>query len=289
MKKSILLIVASVILFAACSVYAEEAPRFSTFGEAVNATIEYTVSGEGYAVALIEKDGRFFRVIASMDEAGKELYEAFLNARDPETMSFPDDEWASVFDHVLTLPVEKTEELMIIPFTQEELDAMAGKTIADVMSEPWEMGMMHYPEEADANGDVIFPMVKGFCKYDLVINESFEEYQERRARDHYDPVTVMSLKNYEDLTVRCMKYAGLSDNTTNLCYLADGTRAAVDEPFFENYDLMTEIADILAPLWENGEPDRETKEAMIAELTEEHPEAAEMIREIVESYHSGDD
>ena len=288
MKKICLLIIVSVILFAVCSVYAEEAPLFSTFGEAVNA-VEYTVSGEGYAVALIEKDGRFFRVIASLDETGKELYEAFLNASGPETMSFPADEWDSVFDHVMTLPVEKTEELTIVPFTQEELDAMAGKTIADVMSEPWEMGMMNYPEEADANGDVVFPMVKGFCKYDLVINESFEEYQERRSRDHYDPVTVLSLKNYEDLTVRYMKYAGLSGNTTNLLYLADGTRAAVDEPVFENYDLMTEIADILAPLWENGEPDPETKEAMIAELTEEHPEAADMIREIVDSYYRSDD
>ena len=47
---------------------------------------------------------------------------------------------------------------------------------------------------------------------------------------------------------------------------------------------MTEITDILAAAWENGEPDQETKEAMIAKLTEEHPEAAEMIRQIVEGF-----
>ena len=41
---------------------------------------------------------------------------------------------------------------------------------------------------------------------------------------------------------------------------------------------------ILAAAWENGEPDQETKEAMIAKLTEEHPEAAEMIRQIVEGF-----
>ena len=41
----------------------------------------------------------------------------------------------------------------------------------------------------------------------------------------------------------------------------------------------------MAAVWVNGEPDPETKEAMIAELTEEHPEAADMIRQIVESFH----
>ena len=47
---------------------------------------------------------------------------------------------------------------------------------------------------------------------------------------------------------------------------------------------MVEVTDILAAVWGNGEPDQETKEAMITKLTEEHPEAAEMIRQIVESF-----
>ena len=184
----------------------------------------------------------------------------------------------------MTLPVQYTEELTVIPLTQEDLDAMAGKTIAEVMSEPWELGMMNYPEHAEENGDVVFPMVKGFCEYELVINESFEVYQERRTHDHYDPVTTMSLQNYGDLTVRYVRYSGLSDNMLFLSYQADGTWIGMAEPAFVNYDLMTEITDILAAAWESGEPDQETKEAMIAKLTEEHPEAAEMIRQIVEGF-----
>ncbi len=74
-----------------------------------------------------------------------------------------------------------------------------------------------------------------------------------------------------------------------LRYQAEGTRAAMDEPVFENYDLMIEIADILAAVWENGEPDQETKEALIAKLTEEHPEAADMIRQMVESFRNSYD
>jgi len=266
--------------------------HFASFEEAVNAamkTVEegdssYCISSEGYCIALIRQEGRFFRVVTFFDEHANELYSAFIEANEPEKEKFAEDEYRTLNDYLMTLPVQYTEELTVVPLSQEELNAMAGKTIAEVMSEPWEMGMMNYPEDAEENGDVIFPMVKGFCKYELAINEPFEVYKERRANDPYDPVTIMSLRNYEDLTVKYVRYSGLSDNMLYLRYQADGTRAEVAEPTFENNDLMIEITDILAAAWENGEPDQETKEAMIAKLTEEHPEAADMIREIVESY-----
>ena len=297
MKKIHLLILTVILLFTACSVYAEEPPLFSTFGEAVNAAMEtvgegespYCISSEGYCIALIKRDGHFFRAVTFFDEHGYELYSAFIEANEPEKDKFAENEYRTLEEYLMTLPVQYTEELTVVPLTQEELDTMIGKTIAEVMSEPWEMGMMNYPEDAEANGDVIFPMVKGFCEYELVINEPFEVYQERRTRDHNDPVTVMSLKNYEDLTVRYVRYSGLSDNMLLLHYQADGTRADVAEPAFENYDLMVEVTDILAAVWGNGEPDQETKEDMITKLTEEHPEAADMIRQIVESYRSSYD
>jgi len=271
--------------------------HFATFGEAVNEAMEtadegtapYCISSEGYGVALVKRDGRFFRAVTFFDEHANELYSAFQDASAPEEGKFAEDKYGTMEEYLMTLPVQYTEELTVVPLTQEDLDAMAGKTIAEVMSEPWEMGMTNYPENADENGDVVFPMVKGFCKYELVINEPFEVYQERRANDPYDPVTIMSLQNYEDLTVRYVRYSGISDNVLLLRYQADGTRAAMDEPVFENYDLMIEITDILAAAWENGEPDQATKEAMIEKLTAEHPEVAEMIRQIVESYRSSYD
>jgi len=45
-----------------------------------------------------------------------------------------------------------------------------------------------------------------------------------------------------------------------------------------------EIADYLAAAWESTEPDLETKEALIAELTKLYPQAEEMIRQMVESF-----
>ena len=306
MKQIMIVLLAAAVLFSMMpmsegfSALAEEKDpfHFATFGEARNAAMMTVgeenardcVSGEeGYCVALIKQDGRFFRAVTFFDEHANELYSAFLDASSLEQKKFAFDEFRAVEEYLMTLPVQYTEELTVIPLTQEDLDAMAGKTIAEVMSEPWELGMMNYPEHAEENGDVVFPMVKGFCEYELVINEPFEVYQERRTHDHYDPVTTMSLQNYGDLTVRYVRYSGLSDNMLFLSYQADGTWIGMAEPAFVNYDLMTEITDILAAAWENGEPDQETKEAMIAKLTEEHPEAAEMIRQIVESYRSSYD
>ena len=291
MKKIILLVLAAMILSAACCACAEDPFHFATFSDALSAVRagdggKLTVSGEDCAVAEFEKDGRVFRAVAFFDDRAKELRDAFVPTIALENRNFPNDEYRALEEYVLTLPVQYTEELNVIPFSQEELDAMVGKTIEEIMSEPWEMGMMHYPDDAEAGKDIIFPMVKGFCEYELVINEPFEVYQERRARDHYDPVTMMSLRNYLNLTVKCVRYSGISSNTLDLRYHADGTWTPETEPEDVNEDLVLEIADLLDASWENTVPDRAAREAMIVKLTEKHPEDAEIIRLIVESFES---
>ena len=296
MKKLISVLVLVTVLFSAAAL-AEDLQggadpfRFTEFSDAActsdgHNNVFTVISGEGYAAALIEKDGRYYRVFADFDERAKELYTVVHNMEVTEAGVYPTEEWARFQQYVMTLPVQRTEELTIVPFSQEELDAMVGKTITEVMSEPWDMGMMHYPENPEAGKDIVFPMVKGFCEYELVINEPFEVYQECQARDHFDPVTMLSLRNYEDLTVRSVKYTGISWNTLEQRYLADGTRANASEQEPVDWDLMVEIAGTLVAAWENGEPDREMKEAMIEKLTGEHPEAGEMIRQIVRSYHN---
>lgn len=258
---------------------------FETFSDAMVSMDEgdaYTV-WDGYAVAAVQRDGRVFRVVAALDERAEELYAVSLEDEDESHSST-----LALYNYVKALPVQYTEELSVVPFTQEELDAMAGKTIEDVMSEPWELGMCYYPDDAEAGKDVVFPMVKGFCEYELVINEPFEVYQERRAADRYDPVTAMSLRNYLDLTVKCVRYTGYSPfNALDLRFRADGTvnRDTIPEPEGYDYDLMVKIADYLADTWANAEPDQAEKEAIITQLTEEHPESENMIRQIVESFH----
>ena len=261
--------------------------HFSTFHEVLDASNrEYMICSE-YAAAPIEQDGRYFRAVSFLDEHAKELYTAYTKAWETEDGEGAREAGLALDEYIYQLPVQYTEELFIEPLSREELDTMAGSTIEEVMSEPWELKMRGYPEDAGAGKDVVFQMVKGFCNYELVINEPYEVYAERRAADRYDPVTVMSLKNYLDLTVKCVNYTGISHNTLDLQYQPDGTFEPDTEPIPEDYDydLMVEIADQLAAVWEDGEPDQETKEAMIVKLTEEHPEAADMIRQIVESFH----
>lgn len=292
MKKIILLVLAAVILFAACNACAENPFHFATFDDALSVIYagggggKVTVSGEDHAVVEFEKDGHVFRAVAFFDDRAKELRDAFVATLLLENGDFPNDEYRALEEYVRTLPVQYTEELNVVPYSQEELDAMAGKTIEEIMSEPWEMGMMNYPDDAAPGKDIIFPMVKGFCEYELVINEPFEVYQERRDRDHYDPVTMMSLRNYLDLTVKCVRYSGISSNTLDLHHHADGTWTPETDPEDVNEGLILEIADILDAAWENTEPDRAAREAMIEKLTEEHPEDAEIIRLIVESFES---
>ena len=293
MKKLTAILVMITILFTA-SAFADDLSAatdpfgFATFADAVKATGgEYIIDSKGYAGAVIEKDGRLFRIIAFFDERAEELYAAYNDAWEQEDVSVLDAATQALSEYIMTMPVQNTEELTARPLMQEELDAMAGKTIGEVMAEPWEMQMRNYPEDAEAGKDVVFPMVKGYFNYELVISEPFEVYQERRAADRYDPVTEMSLQNYLDLTVQSVKYTGVSSRALDLRYQADGTfiQETETEPEGYEYDVMLEIADILAAAWENGEPDQETKEALIAELTEKYPKSADMIRQMVESFH----
>ena len=232
MKKMILVLAVVIVLFSA-AVLAEDLSdpfRFATFGEAVEAANETAEEGDspygsdskGYCVALIERDGRFFRSVAFLDDYGKELYAAYLDASE-KAGKMAMEEYRTLDAYLMTLPVQYTEELTILPLPQEELDAMAGKTLGDVMLLPRGMQLCDYPDDAEAGKDIVFRMMKGFCEYDLVIDEPAEVYQKLRAADRSDPYTDMSLNNYLGLTVREVKYARPSRNVLNLDYLADGT------------------------------------------------------------------
>jgi hypothetical protein len=233
-----MVLTAAIVLFFAFA-RAEDSPagvdtqdpfRFAAFGEAVNAANEtaeegdtpYGVSGEGYCVALIKRDGRFFRAVAFLDAQGNELYSAYLDASS-EKGQFAEEEYRTLDAYLMTLPVRYTEELTVVPLSQEELDSMAGKTLWDVVLEPCGMQIHDYPDDAEAGKDVVFRACKGFCEYRLVVNEPAEVYQELRAADR-------NPNDYLNLTIRSAKYSRVSHNALNLRYQADGTFIQDTEP-----------------------------------------------------------
>lgn len=116
----------------------------------------------------------------------------------------------------MTLPVRYTEELAVVPLTREELDAMAGKTLWELVLEPCGMHIFSDPDNIEAGKDIVFRASKGFCEYELVINESAETYHELRAAGR-------NPNDYLNLTVRAVKYSRISYNALNLNYLTDGT------------------------------------------------------------------
>ena len=238
MKKMVMVLTAVIVLFAA-SVLAEELTagtdgqdpfRFATFGEAVKAANEtaeegdtpYGLSSRRYCAALIRRNGRFFRAVAFLDERGKELYAAYLDAA-AEQGKIAMEEYSALDAYIMTLPVQYTEELTIVPLLQEELDAMAGMTLGETILEPCGMVMHGYPEDAEDGKDVVFRMVKGLCEYELTVNEPAGVYRELRAVDHDEPFSIMSMNHYLNLTVRSVKYSRPSYNALNPEWQADGT------------------------------------------------------------------
>ena len=153
MKKLTAILVMITILFTASAFADDLSDRtdpfgFATFADAVMATGgDYMIDSKGYAGAVIEKDGRLFRAFAFFDERAEELYAAYNDAWEQEDVSVLDAATQALSEYIMTMPVQNTEELTARPLTQEELDAMAGKTIGEVMAQPWEMQMRNYPED----------------------------------------------------------------------------------------------------------------------------------------------
>lgn len=211
MKKIIAVILALALLCAVCGTLAEE-PQFATFGDAVAAAGEEPVSGgtDEYMTVIVEKDGKFFRVVTMLDDEAKELDAAVLEAADVEAA------FAAFDEYVRTLPVSYTEELTAPPKDQAELDALAGKTIADLEAAGYEY---YSSGTGSAEDEIVFTMDSGLYAYDFIVDANFDEYLKLEEKDDFDGLKVLS-----------GKFAGPSIFATELNYHADGTvEAAADD------------------------------------------------------------
>ena len=105
MKKTFMILVSMMLLFTTIA-FADESPlmtdsfRFETFGDAVVSMEEgdaFTVS-DGNAVAVLIRNGRCFRVVASFDGRAEELYKVYH-----ENGNFTNDEYQEFYEHIKTL------------------------------------------------------------------------------------------------------------------------------------------------------------------------------------------
>ena len=255
MKRILLAILALVMLTGIA--FAEEGPAFATVGDAL-ASEGYTgIAGgdsEHFAV-VVKRDHSFIRLMADMDEKARELNDATLAVTDVDAREAAFEAYSAYID---TLPIAYEEVITAQPKPQEELDALAGKTLLEVEEAGYEFSSSH----GDENDAAIYTVSCGMFEYDLLLNETYTEYMERNANGFYG-----------DLTVRSAAFSGVSRYAAELRYHADGTRDEENDAWAEFNGIMELITGALSS---------ENPEEAIEALIEKMPDRAEEIRALVE-------
>ncbi len=264
MKKLIALVLSVMMLFAASAALAEQ-PVFNTLGDVFDISENAMRGGdETYYVVAVEKDGKFYRVVAELDDQAKALNDAIMGAEDL-TAAFE-----AYYAYTRTLPVAYTEEITAAPKSQEELDAFVGRTIADIKAAGFESF------SSWANGDdVVFGFIYGLYDYDFDVECTMDEY-----------LVLQETYDFDGLKVKSGRFAGLSSNAVELRYHADGT--VEEEPEEENWGEASEglgiISELLAIVQGGEEAD---PDALIEKLVAMSPENEEQIRTMVPLILSG--
>ena len=230
---------------------------FATIGDAMSAEGFTGIAGgddEHYA-AVVKLNGTYLRVVANVDDEARRLGEATLEYADADTLEAAFEAYNT---YIATLPIAYEEEITAQPLTQDELDALAGKTLLSVE----EAGYEFSSSEMGENDEAIYTVSYGLYNYDLLLNETYTEYMEHNDNGYIG-----------DLTVRSASFAGISNNAGELRYHADGTYDEENDPWAEFNGIMELITEALSS---------ENPEEAIQSLTEAMPDQAEEIRMFAE-------
>ena len=219
---------------------AEPAPLFQTVGEAMEKGEETgsgaTFNAEQY-VTVVRYNGRFIRVVASMDQETLDQLEALFASEDYEHMAARQD---ALF---APRPVLYTEDLTDAALPQAELDALAGKSVAELTEQGFELTSSGTAED-ETGAYVTCSMISGLFEYAFVMNESAAEYEKLADTGDFNTLTVRSSAGVADA----------SYNASDLAWRADGTYEA---PQYNSSDPFSSLLDGLSGLWnqvvENGE------------------------------------
>ena len=128
--------------------------------------------------------------------------------------------------YIETLPIAYEEEITAQPKTQEELDALAGKTLLEVE----EAGDESSSSEMGKDDAAIYTESRGLYEYALLLNETNTEYME-----HDDNGFI------GDLTVKSASFSGVSRYAAELRYHADGAYDEGNDPWAEYTAFMEMI------------------------------------------------
>lgn len=184
----------------------EPAPRNTDFRaevEAAGKTASVGFNIDCLSVAM-ERDGKYVRMVILPDDHARELYMAFIEARD---FSGP---YEAYEEYIWSLPVSYTEEFTVLPKEQAELDALVGKTVGELLED----GYVLYGSGGGIGLPTTVDLSYGLYNYECEVDASFEEYQELSERDELG-----------SLKVKSINHSGFSSIAADPDYLADGTYA----------------------------------------------------------------
>lgn len=217
MKKIILLLLAVTVFISSASL-AEGLPRpfgSTDFRSAVDGAEGPVVLGSGmeYLSAVMEKGGKFFRVVTLLDDRAREL----LIAAEQNT-----EEYETFKTYAWSLPVGYIEEITAKPKAQAELDALAGKTVGGILKEGYSL----YCHGGREDSPVMVSLSCGMFTYEFEADVTFGEYLERAAAE-----------DLESLTVKGGKLYGCSTLAADPDYTADGTYDPMVVPNYTREEL----------------------------------------------------
>ncbi len=235
---------------------AEEAaaaePLFATLGDAMAdpGYTDITGGDDSHYVVVVAREGAApVRAVADLDEETLRLRDEMFEAEDYDAAR------EVLLAKLKSLPVSYTEELTAVPKEQAELDALAGKRIADLEAEGYVYGGSGFAGDQDP----VFTMEYGFYLYDCVVNGTGDEYSERQDND-----------TLGEMTVKSASYVGLSGNAANLDYQADGTYTAPEDDGWGEFGEVMQIISDAVTAAGDGELD---VDAVVAQLMEHNPDA----------------
>ena len=93
-------------------------------------------------------------------------------------------------DYASTLPVKYDGEFTDQPFDQAVLDQLVGKTVADAKKSGYQFVATRYDE---APAEINCTLTNGYYEYQVIINESWDEYQEHKEKNNYDDLTIKGI------------------------------------------------------------------------------------------------
>ena len=243
MKRILALILTVMMLGTVCFALAEEAqeaPMYKTVGDAMDAA-RAAVGEEGnivagsligeYVAVITEENGKYFRHVADYDEKLSEL-EAARDALDYEADDYW-ERWEAAFAEAeayeRTMPIAYSEAFTAEPVAQADLDALAGKTIAELAEAGYETEM-----SGTENEEIVYTMRYGVYCYSFVVDADEEAYS-----------TATENGTDGDLVVKSGKLAGISIFAWDRRFHTDGT---VEEE--QPIDIMSEMPPEAAAIME---------------------------------------